>query len=158
MQTARKFLAGFIVLALSIAIPASISAAWFVYVLWIAIGLAVVVLIALSGTLQRLIPWTIERKRPEIDAATLDIVGLSVLRRDLRGALQNVNAMDNPSIGELRPLADNLSERRRNEGYAAMAARVELHLLDDAERAAVERRRQPIRDELVKALIWDNYN
>jgi hypothetical protein len=157
LQTVRKFLVGFVVLALSIAIPASISASWFIYALWIAIGVALVLLIVFSDSLQRLLPWRLERKNPGLEAVISVATGQFLLRHDLQDALRRVNGMQNPKPAELRAFADNVAQRLRDAGHDEMARRIAVQLGDDASPQAVENRRVAVRDELAQSLIWDNY-
>jgi hypothetical protein len=158
VKSAKRFLAGFVPLALSIAIPASFSAEWFIYALWIAIGLAVALLIILSDPLQRQIPWKIERKNPELDKAIGQMVQEYMLRKDLQTAFARLGDMKKPTAAELRAFADNVAERLKNEGHAVKAKRMEVHLPDNASPADVAARKSKLWDEFAAALIWDNYS
>lgn len=157
MQRFRRFLVGFVVLALSIAIPASISAAWFIYVLWVAIGLAVIGFLLLSEPLQRQIPWKLEREDPQLEAVIGSVMRQYLLRKDLQEAFRNLGEMKSPTPAELRAFADNLAQRLRDDGHAVKAKRVEVHLPDNAPTDDVGDRRRAIENELLAVLIWDNY-
>lgn len=158
LQRVRKFLAGFVVLALSIAIPASISASWFIYALWIAIGLAVVLLLFLSESLQRLLPYRFERKNPQLEEVIGRVMRQYLLRKDLQEAYRNLLDTKNPTPAELRAFADNLAQRLRDDGHAVKAKRVEVELPDNAPASDVESRRRALDNELLAVLIWDNYS
>ena len=151
-----RFLIGLIVLGLSIAIPLSISARWQVWVIWIVIGAAVALLIVVSN--WKRLPWKFMLMRTDVHASMGRMIGNYVLRQDLKAALTNLNDnLQQPTPAELRAFADNVSRRLQDEGFQVTAKKVEVHLPDNAERSAIDGRRQSLQTTLIRLLIWDEF-
>jgi hypothetical protein len=152
----QKTLGGFVVLALSIAIPASIHASWFIWALWIGIGLASTLFLALSKPVKDRIPWRLQRK--EYEPMVMRLIFRDLLRKDLQVAAQRLdNELKTPTVIELRTSADNVSKRLRDEGYDVSAKAAEVHLPDNASPVDVETRRSALHTQLWRLLLWDEY-
>jgi hypothetical protein len=151
-----RFLVGLIVLGLSIAIPLSISARWQVWVIWIVIGVALALLIVLSN--WKRLPWKVMWMPKGVHESIGRMVRNYVLRQDLKAALTNLNEnLQQPSAAELRAFADNVAKRLVDDGFDVTAKNVEVHLPDNAERSAIQGRRDSVQTTLIRLLIWDEY-
>jgi hypothetical protein len=128
---------------------------WMGWVAIVVMSLAGATLLAELG-LKRL-PWEIRRKNPELDAAVERQMMLALLRYDLLKALDVILVMKDPKPSDLRAWADNLAERLRNDGFAVSAKLVEVHLLDNADQAAIDKRYGEVRDALMRMLIRDEF-
>jgi hypothetical protein len=154
----RKVLGGIVVLGLSIVIPASFSAPVFVYVIWVVIGVAAAGFVLLSAPISERIPWRLTRKDAATEKLFIRALYLYLLRNDLQKWLRHLNDnLDKPTPAELRAFADNLAERLRSEGYAITAKRAEVHLPDNADAAAIQKRRFALREQMIRLLLWDEY-
>ena len=154
----RKWLAGIVLLGLGVAIPATFSAPVFVYVIWIVVGAAAGLWVAFSAPVLERIPWRIIRRNPATDRVIGRSVQLYILRNDLQTALRNLmDQYENATSAQLRAFGNNLAARLRDDGYDVTAAQAEVHLPDNADRAAIQNRRNALRDQLIRLLIWDEY-
>jgi hypothetical protein len=100
----------------------------------------------------------VRRRDPLLDDLTRRLVRRHLFRTDLQTALHRVwNDMENVTVTEFRAFANNLAARFRDEGLDVAAARLEVHLPDNADRNAIMVRKDAIRDELMRVLIWDQY-
>jgi hypothetical protein len=154
----QRVLAGIVLLGLSIVIPASFSAPVFVYVLWAIVGVAAGLWVVLSAPITERIPWRVMRKDEATDRIIGRAVQLYILRNDVQKAFTNLNQnLKNPTPSELRAFADNLARRLRDDGYDVTAKKVEVHLPDNADRAAIHGRRSSLFDQIMRLLIWDEY-
>jgi flagellar basal body-associated protein FliL len=154
----RKWLAGTVLLGLSIAIPATFSARVFVLVIWIIVGAAAALWVVFSGPVLARFPWRVTRKNPAVEGIISRAVRLYVLRNDLQTALRTLmDQYENATPAQLRAFGNNLAARLRDDDYDVTAAQVEVQLPDNAERTAIQNRRSALRDQLIRLLIWDEY-
>lgn len=140
----QKFLGGTVVLALGIAIPASLHGSWVAWIAWGIAAVAGVVLIAFSKPVLDRLPFYLTKKDSATESAIRLILQTHLLRSDLQKALSALGEMKGARPAELRAFAANVAQRLRDAGYDVAADRVEVALPDNADAAAVEKRRSDL--------------